>query len=112
MTWTTCSVTADGTVWLSSTYHGSDNDANPPGVLDWALGRQPGTTSLPDVFCGTAEGLGVVCVDPATELGTTYLAGTPINAVAVAPDGTVWPWEATTAATVACITSLRAFPRA
>jgi hypothetical protein len=81
-------VTADGTVWLSSTYSRSDNDANPPGSLVWALG-QPGTSSVPVVFCFT-EGMGVICVDPATELGTTYLAGTPIKEVTVAPDGTVW----------------------
>ena len=32
----------------------------------------------------------MICFDPATEEETTYLADTPINAVAVAPDGTVW----------------------
>ena len=34
-------VTPDGTVWLSTTYSRSDNDANPPGGLLWALG-EPG----------------------------------------------------------------------
>ena len=44
-------VTPDGTVWLSTTYSRSDNDANPPGALLWALG-QPGTSRLPGpVFC-------------------------------------------------------------
>ena len=36
-------VTADGTVLLQSTYSRTDNDANPPGALLWALG-EPGTS--------------------------------------------------------------------
>ena len=44
-------VTADGTVWLSTSYSREDNDANPSGGLLWALG-QPGTFSVPVVFCG------------------------------------------------------------
>ena len=32
----------------------------------------------------------MICFDPATGEETVYLVGTPINAVAVAPDGTVW----------------------
>ncbi len=82
------SVTSDGTVWLSTTHHDSDNDAHPPGGLLWALG-QPGTTHLPDRFCWT-EGSGVTCFDFAEEEETSYLAGTPINEVAIAPDGAVW----------------------
>ena len=35
------------------------------------------------------EGIGVICIDT-PEGETTYLAGTPINEVVVAPDGTVW----------------------
>jgi hypothetical protein len=82
-------ITPDGTVWLSTTYSRSDNDANPPGALVWALG-QPGTTSLPDgPFCGT-RGRGVTCFDPVNQTETTYLAGTPINEIAIAPDGTIW----------------------
>jgi hypothetical protein len=81
-------VTPDGTVWLSTTYSRSDNDANPPGALLWALG-QPGTSTVPEVFCFT-EGMGVICFDPATEEETTYLADTPINQISIAPDGTVW----------------------
>ena len=83
-------ITPDGTVWLSTTYSRSDNDANPPGALVWALG-QPGTSQAPDggPFCGT-NGTGVTCFDMETETETTYLAGTPINQVAMAPDGTVW----------------------
>lgn len=56
----------------------------------WALG-QPGTSQLSagDRICGT-RGIGVMCWDQATETETTYLAGTPINQVAVAPDGTIW----------------------
>jgi hypothetical protein len=34
-------IAADGTVWLSSSYHGPDNEANPEEGLVWALG-QPG----------------------------------------------------------------------
>ena len=82
-------VTPDGTVWLTTSYRDTDNDANPPGQLVWALG-EPGTATLVhDRFCGT-DGTGVTCFDPATETETTYLAGTSINAMAVAPDGTVW----------------------
>jgi len=79
-------ITPDGTVWLSTTYSRSDNFANPPGALLWALG-QPGESTLPNFWCST-EGIGVVCIDESGE--TTYLAGTRINEVAVAPDGTVW----------------------
>jgi hypothetical protein len=88
-------VTPDGNVWLWTGYHDSDNEANPPGGFLWALG-QPGMSNLPDFFCLT-EGFGVLCIDPVrvegeetTYLETTYLAGTPITAVSVAPDGTVW----------------------
>ena len=30
-------VAPDGTVWLTTSYRGTDNDANPPGALVWAL---------------------------------------------------------------------------
>jgi hypothetical protein len=30
-------VAPDGTVWLTSSYRDTDNDANPPGALVWAL---------------------------------------------------------------------------
>ena len=80
-------VTPDGTVWLSTSYSGSDNDADSHQAFLWALG-QPGTTRMPDFFCWT-EGVGVGCTND--EAGqTTYLAGTPITAVTIAPDGTVW----------------------
>ena len=85
-------ITPDGTVWLSTTYSRSDNDANPPGWLRWAFG-QPGTTSVPaGLGCRPdfRDDLGLTCFDPATETETEYLASTPINAVAVAPDGTIW----------------------
>jgi hypothetical protein len=91
-------VTSDGTVWLSTTHSRSDNDANPPGPLLWALG-QPGTSTMPVVFCDTASSttsgretinMGVTCFDASSGAETTYLANTPINAVAIAPDGTVW----------------------
>jgi hypothetical protein len=84
-------VAPDGTVWVTSSYRDTDNGANPPGALVWALG-QSGTPQYPAArFCFPGEtGHGVVCYDPATETETTYLAGTGINAVAVAPDGTFW----------------------
>jgi hypothetical protein len=92
-------VAPDGTVWLTSSYRGTDNDANPPGALVWALG-QPETPQFPDVsFCfqgvvtdGEHDGdaPGVTCWDPATETETRYLTFTHINAVAAAPDGTFW----------------------
>ena len=88
-------VAPDGTVWLTTSYRDTDNDVNPPGGLVWALG-QPGTPQYPaERFCfrGTPdneEAPGVTCFDPATETETRYLAGTSINAVAAAPDGTFW----------------------
>ena len=83
-------VAPDGTVWLSSTYSREDNDANPEGALSWALG-QPGIVQYPadSPSCGT-EGLGVSCWDPVAVREITYLADTPITAVAVAPDSTIW----------------------
>ena len=88
-------VTPDGTVWLSSSYSGDDNDANPPGGLVWALG-QPETSQYPaEVACfpgeppfNEPEPLGVTCFKGDTQ--TKYLANTRINAVAAAPDGTFW----------------------
>ena len=92
-------VAPDGTVWLTTSYRDTDNDANPPGALVWALG-QPETPQYPaDRFCFTGvidngeineDAPGVTCWDPATETETSYLAGTSINAVAPAPDGTWW----------------------
>jgi hypothetical protein len=91
-------VTPDGTVWLWTSYSGSDNDANPGGGLVWALG-QPGTTRLPEIHCGPAGSMtrngetintGVSCFNPASGEESSYLLFKPINAVAVAPDGTVW----------------------
>jgi hypothetical protein len=91
-------VTPDGTVLLWSTYHGIDRDNHPGGVgegllvLQWTLGES-GMSELPDVYCQPVpeeEGLGVVCVDTPEGVATTYLAGTLINEVVVAPDGTIW----------------------
>jgi hypothetical protein len=88
-------VAPDGTVWLTTSYRGTDNDANPPGALVWAIGK-PGIAQLATPrFCfpGTPEdepGSGVTCYDPATDTHTRYLIGTHINAVAGAPDGTFW----------------------
>jgi hypothetical protein len=91
-------VTSDGTVWLSTTHSRSDNEANPPGALVWALG-QPGTSTLPEVFCGTfgsttrdgeTVNTGVGCFNGESGEEKFFLAGVPINQVAVAPDGTVW----------------------
>ena len=84
-------VLPDGTVWLSTTYSRGDNGANPEaGALTWALG-QPDTFQYPSdgPICGTG-GDGVTCFDPVAVTQTTYLSGTPINQVAVAPDGTIW----------------------
>ena len=85
-------VTPDGTVWLWSSYHETDNEANSLNGLLWALG-EPGMSELPDVYCDPVpeeEGLGVICVDTPEGVLTTYLAGTLINEVVVAPDGTIW----------------------
>ena len=82
-------VAPDGTVWLTTSYRDTDNDANPPGALVWALGQPETPQYQADRFCFT-EGRGVKCWDPATETETSYLAGTSINAVAPAPDGTWW----------------------
>ncbi len=59
-------VTPDGTVWLSSTYSGTDNDANPPGGLVWALGKSETPQYPAAVFCfpgevDKPEALGVTC---------------------------------------------------
>ena len=87
-------VTPDGTVWLSSTYSDTDNEANPPGGLVWALGQSE-TSQYPAAFCFPGdvrqpEALGVTCVGTATDTPTRYLVDTQINAVAAAPDGTFW----------------------
>jgi hypothetical protein len=82
-------VAPDGTVWLTTSYRDTDNDANPPGALVWALG-QSGTPQYPaDLFCYT-QGRGVTCWDPVTDSSTMYLTTTEINAVAATPDGTFW----------------------
>ena len=50
-------------------------------------------SELPDVYCEPVpeeEGLGLLCIDTPEGVGTTYLAGTLINEVVVAPDGTIW----------------------
>ena len=90
-------VAPDGTVWLSSSYSGDDNEANPGGGLVWALGQSE--TSRYDAGVGCLPGeppfnqpepLGVTCFKGEGDTETRYLASTRINAVAVAPDGTVW----------------------
>jgi hypothetical protein len=87
-------VTPDGTVWVSSSYSGSDNDANPPGGLQWALGQSETSQHSGESFCFAGEldnpqALGVTCFGSAGT-PTRYLVGTDINAVAGAPDGTFW----------------------
>lgn len=88
-------VTADGTVWVSSTYHDTDNEANPPGGLVWALGQSETTQYPAAVICfpgdvDQPDASGVTCIETATDTQTRYLVGTQINAVAAAPDGTFW----------------------
>jgi len=89
-------VTPDGTVWVSSSYRDTDNDANGPGNgLVWAVG-QPDTARYPAgplCFRGTFDNparSGVTCYDLVAGTETTYLASTRMNAVAPAPDGTYW----------------------
>lgn len=88
-------VTPDGTVWLRSSYGDTDNNANPRGALVWALG-QPGMYQDSGRYrCRPGTGTdsdttGVTCWELATGSATRYLAGTQINAVASAPDGTFW----------------------
>ena len=88
-------VAPDGTVLLWSGYQETDREAH--GLtgfnkLLWALG-EPGISELPDAACETVPeeeyGLGL-CVDTPEGVVTTYLAGTLINEVVVAPDGTIW----------------------
>ena len=86
-------VTPDGTVWLSSSYRGTDNEANPPGGLVWALGQSETSQYPAAVACfpgafDQPEALGVTCYKGDTP--TRYLVDTQINAVAAAPDGTFW----------------------
>jgi hypothetical protein len=40
-------IAPDHSVWLVTSYSRSDNEANPPGMHLWALGR-PGTVTIPD----------------------------------------------------------------
>ena len=88
-------VTPDGTVWLNSTFSDTDNEANPPGGLVWALGQSE-TSQYPAAFAcfpgdfDNPEALGVTCYKTGTDTPTRYLADTQINAVAAAPDGTFW----------------------
>ena len=88
-------VAPDGTVWLGTSYRETDNEANTPGGLVWALG-QSGTPQYPSkhlCFAGdpdTPDRSGVTCFERATDTRTRYLEGTHINAVAAAPDGTFW----------------------
>ncbi len=82
----------DGTIWLWSSYRGTDNDANPPGGLVWVLGESGETTTpLPSHYCYIPDSqLGVICFDPDEQVEVPYLGGVGINALATAPDGTVW----------------------
>jgi hypothetical protein len=85
-------VMPDGTIWLWSSYHDTDNDANPPGGLVWTLG-EPGmtTTPVPRFYCFVNDShFGVTCFDPVEQAEVPYLGGVRINAVATAPDGTAW----------------------
>ena len=87
-------VTPDGTVWLSSSYRDTDNEANTPGGLVWALGQSETPQYPATVACfpgdppDEPEALGVTCYKG--DIPTRYLADTQINAVAAAPDGTFW----------------------
>ena len=88
-------VAPDGTVWLNTSYRDTDNEANPPGGLVWALGQSGTSQIAPKYVCfpgepDNSDATGVTCFDPATETSTKYLAGTHVNAVAAAPDGTFW----------------------
>jgi hypothetical protein len=88
-------VAPDGTVWLGTSYRDTDNEANPPGGLTWALGQSETKQYPAKRFCfpgepDNSEATGVTCFDPATETSTKYLASAHINAVAAAPDGTFW----------------------
>ena len=88
-------VTPDGTVWLNSTYRDTDNKANPPGGLVWALGQAKTAQYPAAVSCfpgdfDKPEVKGVTCYKTGTDTPTRYLAETEINAVAAAPDGTFW----------------------
>jgi hypothetical protein len=85
-------VMPDGAIWLWSSYHDTDNEANPEGGLLWVLG-EPGETTTPEpsVFCYIPEShFGVICFDPVEQVEVPYLGGVRINAVATAPDGTAW----------------------
>jgi hypothetical protein len=91
-------VTPDGDVLLWSKLHLTDRDVHPDGiddgllVLQWTLG-EPGVSELPDIYCHPwteDDGPGLHCTDTPEGVVTDYLAGTPINEVVVAPDGTIW----------------------
>ena len=88
-------VTPDGTVWVSSSYSGTDNEANPPGGLVWALGQSE-TSQFPAERLLLPRRTGQPGEPQASRALTlaTPRPGTSsarnINAVAAAPDGTFW----------------------
>ena len=96
----TMTITPDGTVWLNTTYHDTDNDlGTPPAPLIWALGR-PGLLGPADGIPNGAwtlvplldssilvMGEQVVRVD---ETGVTVDTGPPVRSV---HGGTLWRIE-------------------
>src|SRR5262245_40108319 len=48
-------VAPDGTVWLGTSYRDTDNEANPPGGLVWALGQSETSQYPAKRFCFPGE---------------------------------------------------------
>ena len=97
MTWNDVAVTPDGTVLLWSGYHETDRDVH-PGLDEVCLcsSGHSGSLGCPSCptftasLCRKRRALACICVDTPEGVGTIYLAGTLINEVVVAPDGTIW----------------------
>ena len=104
-------VTPDGTVWLSSTYSDTDNEANPPGGLVWALGQSETSQYssraflLPRRTSDNPEALGVTCFEtgPTPRPGTSSARrSTPSRLHRMGPSGR---WAPTAPRTEVCTTS-------
>ena len=89
-------VTPDGTVLLWSSYQRDRPRCPWSGRVCLCSSGHSGSLgcpSCPTFYCQPVpeeEGLGVHCIDTPEGVVTTYLAGTLINEVVVAPDGTIW----------------------
>ena len=103
-------VTPDGTVWLNSSYSGTDNEANPPGGLVWALGQSETPQYPAAAFCFRAPPINqkpwasrAIRMGPTPRPGTSSARrSTPSRLHRMGPSGR---WAATAPRTEVCTTS-------